>query len=301
LSDLFPNTREHRIDSGGAEIFARIGGSGPPLLLLHGYPQTHSMWHRLAPSLMQNYTCVMADLRGYGFSSCPANGADNRPYSKRQMAQDMIALMNGLGHRHFAVVGHDRGGRVAYRMALDHPRSVTCLAVLDIMPTFDMWHNFSVAMAMKTYHWLFLAQPNPLPEMLIESAPVGFLDYTMARWTKAKDLSAFDPRALAEYRLHFSTPEHIHATCNDYRAGQTCDLADDEVDRAQDRKIVCPLLALWGDTGIPTTVSDLGSVWSAWAKRVTTGVISAGHFLPEENPQATLDHLLPFLAKAATT
>jgi haloacetate dehalogenase len=301
MSDLFPNTREHRIDSGGAEIFARIGGSGPPLLLLHGYPQTHSMWHRLAPSLMQNHTCVMADLRGYGFSSCPANSADNRPYSKRQMAQDMIALMKGLGYERFAVVGHDRGGRVAYRMALDHPKTIICLAVLDIMPTFDMWHNFSVAMAMKTYHWLFLAQPHPLPEMLIESAPIGFLDYTMARWTKAKDLSAFDPRALAEYRLHFSTPEHVHATCNDYRAGQTCDLADDAADREQGRKIDCPLLALWGDSGIPTTATDLGSVWSAWARRVTTGVISAGHFLPEENPQATLDHLLPFLAKAATT
>jgi haloacetate dehalogenase len=298
MSHLFPATREHRIDTGEAEIFARIGGSGPPLLLLHGYPQTHSMWHQVAPRLMESYTCVMADLRGYGFSSCPANGADNRPYSKRVMARDMIALMRGLGHERFAVVGHDRGARVAYRLALDHPERVTCLAVLDIMPTFDMWHNFSAATAMKTYHWLFLAQPHPLPEMLIETAPIGFLDYTMASWTKRKDLSVFDPRALAEYRLHFSTPEHVHATCNDYRAGQTCDLADDEADRAEGRRIDCPLLALWGDTGIPAAIAGLGDAWSRWARSVETGVIAAGHFLPEENPQATLDHLLPFLVRA---
>ena len=298
MSDLFTNTSEHRVDTGNAEIFARIGGSGPPLLLLHGYPQTHSMWHLVAPKLMESHTCVMADLRGYGFSSCPANGADNRPYSKRVMAEDMISLMKKLGHERFAVVGHDRGARVGYRMALDHPEAVARLAVLDIMTTFDMWHNFSVAMAMKTYHWLFLAQPHPLPEMLIEAAPIGFLDYTMARWTKAKDLSAFEPRALAEYRLHFSTPEHVHATCNDYRAGQTCDLADDAADRAKGRKIDCPLLALWGDSGIPAMRGDLDSLWSGWAKRVTTGVVSSGHFLPEENPKATLDHLLPFLAEA---
>src|SRR5262249_30281820 len=158
----------------------------------------------------------------------------------------------------------------------------------DIMTTFDMWHNFSVAMAMRTYHWLFLAQPHPLPEMLIETAPISFLDLTIASWSKAKDLRAFDPRALAEYRLHFATPEHIHATCNDYRAGQTCDLADDEADQAQGRKIDCPLLVLWGDTGIPGQTADLAGTWSRWAETVRMGVVDAGHFLPEENPQATL-------------
>lgn len=299
MSDLFPNTREHRVQTGAAEIFARIGGSGPPLLLLHGYPQTHAMWHRVAPRLMESYTCVMADLRGYGFSSCPANSADNRPFSKRVMAEDMVALMQGLGHDRFAIVGHDRGARVAYRLALDRRDTVTCLALLDIMTTYDMWHNFSVAMAMKTYHWLFLAQPHPLPEMLIETAPISFLDYMIARWSKAKDLSAFAPRALAEYRLHFATPEHIHATCNDYRAGQSCDLADDEADRAAGHQITCPLLVLWGDTGIPAEMTDLAGAWAHWAKKVKTGVVAAGHFLPEENPQATLDHLLPFLAEAA--
>src|SRR5262249_27105663 len=157
-------------------------------------------------------------------------------------------------------------------MALDHPDLVICLAVLDIMTTFDMWHDFSVAMAMKTYHWLFLAQPHPLPEMLSEAAPIRFLDSTIARWTKSKELTAFAPPARPEYRLHFSTPEHVHATCNDYRAGQTCDLADDEADRTQGRKIGCPLLALWGDSGIPAMRGDLDALWSGWARRVTTGV-----------------------------
>lgn len=297
MSDLFPNTREHRVETGGAEIFARIGGEGPPLLLLHGYPQTHAMWHRLAPALMTQYTCVMPDLRGYGFSSCPANSPDNRPYSKRVMAEDMRALMRGLGHESFAVVSHDRGARVGYRMALDHPQTVTRLVLIDILSTWDMWHGFSVARAMKTYHWLFLAQPHPLPEMLIEPAPIGFLDYTMARWTKARDLSAFAPEALAEYRLHFATPEHIHATCNDYRAGQTIDLADDEADLAAGRKIACPLLVLWGDSGIPGDMSDPSASWRRWANQVETGIVAGGHFLPEENPQATLDHLLAFLAR----
>lgn len=297
MSELFPHTREHRVETGGAEIFARIGGEGPPLLLLHGYPQTHAMWHAVAPSLMAHYTCVMPDLRGYGFSSCPANTPDNRPYSKRVMAEDMRVLMRGLGHERFAVVGHDRGARVGYRMALDHPATVTRLALIDIMSTWDMWHGFSVALAMKTYHWLFLAQPHPLPEMLIEPAPIGFLDYTMARWTKAKDLSAFAPAALAEYRLHFATPEHIHATCNDYRAGQSIDLADDEADLAAGRKITCPLLVLWGDSGIPGDTGDPSASWRRWADRIETGIVAGGHFLPEENPQATLDHLLPFLAR----
>lgn len=297
MPDLFPHTHEHRADIGGTEIFARIGGSGPPLLLLHGYPQTHAMWHAIAPQLMQRHTCIMADLRGYGLSSCPANASDNRPYSKRVMAEDMLALMQGLGHERFAVVGHDRGARVAYRLALDHHQAVTRLAVLDIVTTYDMWHNFSVPFAMKTYHWLFLAQPNPLPEMLIESAPIGFLDYTLAGWTKTKDLSAFDPRALAEYRLHFSTPEHIHATCNDYRAGQSCDLADDEADERAGHKIRCPLLVLLGDSGIPSQMTKRGDVWSRWAKKAETHLIAAGHFLPEENPAETLGHLLPFLAR----
>jgi haloacetate dehalogenase len=301
MSNLFPGTHEHRVDLGGVEIFARFGGSGLPLLLIHGFPQTHGMWHRLAPALMQRFTCVIPDLRGYGYSSCPDNDPENRAYSKRTMAQDMVALMASLGHRRFAVAGHDRGGRVAYRMALDHPRVLSCLAVLDIVPTYDMWHNFTVPLAMKTYHWLFLAQPHPLPEMLIEPAPISYLDYTLASWTKAKDLSSFADAALAEYRLHYATPEHVHATCNDYRAGQTCDLAHDEADRAAGRRINCPTLVLWGNVGIPAhkdgtvETADPLSTWRKWCADVTGAGIDSGHFVAEENPAATLAHLLPFL------
>jgi len=305
MSTLFPGCEERRIDTGGAEIFARVGGRGPPLLLLHGFPQTHAMWHRTAPALMANFTCVMADLRGYGFSSCPDNDPGNLAYSKRAMAQDMVKVMAALGHKRFSVAGHDRGGRVAYRMALDHPQAVKCLAVLDIVTTYDMWHNFSVKLAMKTYHWLFLAQPNPLPEMLIEHNPAAYLDYTMASWTKAKDLSSFDPDALAEYRFHYAPPEHVHATCNDYRAGQTCDLAFDEADRVAGSKISCPALVIWGDSGIPSHVAhgtgdiedDPLAAWRQWCTNVTGTSIDSGHFIAEENPKATLAHLRPFLER----
>jgi len=297
MSALFPGSREHR--SRGTEIFARIGRSGPPLLLLHGFPQTHAMWHKLAPELMRRFTGIIPDLRGYGFSACPPNDAENFTYSKRAMGQDMRELMRELGHSRFSVVGHDRGGRVAYRMALDEPNAISCLTVLDIVPTYAMWHNFTVKLAMKTYHWLFLAQPHPLPEMLIEQAPVGFLDYTMASWTKSKDLSAFDPQAMAEYRLHYATPEHIHATCNDYRAGATYDLKADEADREANRKIACPTLALWGNAGIPSETEGPLEAWRQWCPHVEGCGIDSGHFLAEENPTETLDRLLPFLAAHA--
>jgi len=299
MSTLFPGTQEHRLRLGGVEIFARTGGVGPPLLLIHGFPQTHAMWHKIAPALMQHFTCVMPDLRGYGYSSCPANDPANEAFSKRAMAKDLLALMQTLGHDRFAVAGHDRGARVGYRMALDHPGAVTCLTVLDIVPTYAMWHNFTVKLAMKTYHWLFLAQPYPLPEMLIEQNPVGYLDYTMASWTKAKNLSAFSEAALAEYRLHYATPEHIHATCNDYRSGATFDLKADEEDRAAGRRIACPTLALWGSAGIPSETEGPLQAWREWCAQVEGQPIDSGHFLAEENPEATLAALLPFLRSHA--
>jgi haloacetate dehalogenase len=299
MSTLFPGTHEHRAKIDGVELFARLGGSGPPLLLLHGFPQTHAMWHKVAPELMKRFTCVMPDLRGYGYSACPPNDAANEAYSKRRMANDLIELMAGLEHERFAVVGHDRGARVGYRMALDQPEKVSCLAVLDIVPTHAMWHNFTVKLAMKTYHWLFLAQPNPLPEMLIEQNPVGYLDYTIASWTKTKDLSAFSEEALAQYRTHYATPEHIHATCNDYRAGATFDLKADEVDRAAGRRIACPTLAIWGNAGIPSETEGPLDAWRQWCTQVEGHGIDSGHFVAEENPQATLAALLPFLAAHA--
>ncbi len=295
MDRLFAPSRVVRVASEGAEIFARIVGDGPPLLLIHGFPQTHAMWHKMVPDLARYFTCVMPDLRGYGQSSCPANAADNSPYSKRAMGRDMLALMAQLGHARFAVAGHDRGGRVAYRVALDWPDSVARLAVLDIVPTYDMWHGFTVKLAMKTYHWLFLAQPAPLPEMLIGKAPEAYLDYTMASWTRDKSLAAFDAAAMAAYRSAFGRGDYIHAACNDYRAGATYDLAADEADRAAGRRITCPTLAAWGTAGIPSETDGPLAAWQAWCTDVRGHGIDSGHFVAEENPQGVLAALLPFL------
>ena len=295
MKDLFPGFETRRINTIGAEIFLRIGGSGPPLLLLHGYPQTHAMYHKIAGALSHDFTVVVPDLRGYGQSSCPPNDADNFTYSKRAMGQDMVRLMQDLGFTLFSVVGHDRGGRVGYRMALDYPERVRRLAVLDIIPTHAMWHAFSVQLAMKVYHWLFLAQPSPLPEMLIERNPVAYQDYTIASWTKSRDLSAFDPDALAHYHSFFSEPARIAATCDDYRSGQTYDLYADEADFEAQNKITCPLLALWGEAGIPGETESPLDIWRQWATDVVGMPIDAGHFVAEENPEATLLGLIPFL------
>lgn len=297
MSSLFEDTRDHAFEAAGATTFARVGGNGPPLLLLHGFPQTHAMWHAVYPELSRRYTCVMPDLRGYGRSSCPANDAGNMAYSKRTMAADMVGLMASLGHHRFLVVGHDRGGRVAYRMAFDHPDAVISVAVLDIVPTAAMWRQMDTALGMKTYHWFMLAQPEPLPEMLLGASPEKYLDYTIASWTKAKNLSAFDPRAMAVYRESFARPDYFHAACNDYRAGATIDREIDEADLAAGRRIAAPLLALWGDAGIPSATSGPLDTWRQWADNVEGQGIDAGHFIAEENPAATLAALMPFLEK----
>lgn len=292
---LFDGFEARRINTFGAEINLRMGGSGKPVLLLHGYPQSHVMWHQVVPYLAENSTLVIADLRGYGDSSCPVNDADNFTYSKRAMGQDMVQVMEALGFNEFAVVGHDRGGRVAYRMALDHPERITRLAVLDIVPTHTVWNDFNVELGMKVYHWLFLAQPSPLPEMMIGWSPLEFQDYTMASWTKSRDLSAFSAEALDAYHAFFSRPENIRATCDDYRAGQTYDRHADDADFAAGRKINCPVLALWGSAGIPSEKSDPLGVWKRWAKHVRGRAINAGHFIAEENPLETASALNAFL------
>lgn len=292
---LFEGFETRRVQTFGAEIFLRIGGAGPPVLLLHGYPQTHAMWHRVAPRLAENFTLVLPDLRGYGDSSCPPNDADNFTYSKRAMGQDMIQVLDGLGFSSFMIIGHDRGGRVAYRMALDYPERVRRCAVLDIVPTHAMWHNFTVALAMRTYHWLFLAQPSPLPEMLIERAPIEYQNYTMASWTRARNLDAFAPEALEEYHRFFERPPNIHATCNDYRAGQTYDLHADEADFEAGRRIRCPLFALWGEAGTPGETENPLGIWKKWGRDVRGLGIGSGHFVAEENPDAVLETLIPFL------
>jgi haloacetate dehalogenase len=298
LADLHPGFASHWVATTAGRIFVRQGGSGPPLLLLHGYPQTNVMWHRVAPALTRHFTLVLPDLPGYGWSDVPSAAADHAPYDKRSMAAAMVELTEKLGFARFRLAGHDRGGRVAYRLALDHPGRLERLAVLDIVPTFAMWHGMDRHLAMKVWHWTFLAQPTPFPEMLIGKDPVGYLDWKMASWTGSKDLSVFDPRALAHYRAFFSAPDRIHATCEDYRAGQSGDLAADESDRKAGKKIACPVLALWGAAGIPSETAGPLKVWREWADVVEGGPIDSGHFLAEENPEATAAALAAFFNKS---
>jgi haloacetate dehalogenase len=293
LADLFPGFESHWVDTSIGRMFARSGGKGAPLLLLHGYPQTNVMWHRVAPALAEHFTLVIPDLPGYGWSIAPEADADHAPYDKRSMANVMIELMEKLGHVRFHLAGHDRGGRVAYRLALDHPERLTRLCTLDIIPTYEMWHRMDHTLAVKVWHWQLMAQKYPMPELLITKAPIEYLEWKMPSWTKSKSLSVFDPRALDHYRAFFSDPLRIHATCEDYRAGETTDLKNDEIDHAAGRKIVVPMLALWGTGGIPDASGPLG-IWRQWATDVSGQAIDSGHFLPEENPDATAAAMMNF-------
>jgi haloacetate dehalogenase len=295
LPDLFPGFATHRITTPAGEIFARVGGSGPPLLCLHGFPQTHVCWHRLAPALAGESTIVAMDLRGYGQSSGPPGDPEHTVYSKRAMAEDCIAVMRALGHNRFMVIGHDRGARVAYRLALDHPAVVTRLIPLDILPTADVWARMTAANALSAYHWLFLAQPYPLPETLIAAAPEYYVEHTLRSWTKDRMLACFAPAALAHYRALLGALERVHAVCEDYRAGATADRMADEADRKARRRISCPTLVLWGTDYVGKGGADPLEVWRAWCTELRGEQIISGHFLTEENPDATLAALRPFL------
>lgn len=285
VSDLFPGFETQQVETSAGRLFARIGGAGAPLLLLHGFPQTGAMWHRLAPALAKR-RLIIADLPGYGQSEAPEPGRDHAPYSKRAMAAALVELMGHLGHTHFSVLGHDRGARVSYRMALDHPGRVDRLALLDIVPTLAMWHGMDRARALQVYHWAFLAQPHPFPESVIGKDAAYFLEWTLASWTAAKDLSAFAPEALAHYRASFLQPDRLRAACEDYRAGATIDLAHDEADRAQGRLIQCPVRVLWGDHGIPSRGTSPLDAWKVFAPQAEGQAVAGGHFLPEESPEA---------------
>lgn len=275
------------IDTGAASIRARYGGSGPPLLLLHGHPQTHVMWHRVAPRLAREFTVVMTDLRGYGDSSKPATTADHMPYSKRAMAQDQVAVMRQLGFDQFFVAGHDRGGRCAYRMALDYPEQVRKLAVLDIIPTGEAFQRANMAFGLGYWHWFFLAQPAPLPERMIGCDPDNYY------FRSGREL--FDPEALAEYLRCCHDPATIHAMCEDYRAGATIDYQLDLADRGTNR-IQCPVLALWGGRGPLADWYDVLAIWRDWADDVRGSAIDSGHYLAEEAPEATATALQAFFA-----
>jgi haloacetate dehalogenase len=294
LADLFPGFSSHWVPTPAGKTFARSGGKGAPLLLIHGYPQTHVQWHRLAPRLAERYHVVCPDLRGYGWSSAPRPDDDHSAYSKRAMAEDMIAVMESLGHIRFAVAGHDRGGRVAYRMALDHPGRVSRLSVLDIVPTIAMWEMIERNPSPKTEHWPFLARPAPEPETHILADPWGWQSSKLAGWTKSGDLKAFDSRALLHYRRFFDSPDRIRATCEDYRAGATRDREQDTADRAAGRTIACPVQVIWGKAGIPAAGGGPLAAWQVFAPRAVGEGVDSGHFMPEENPDATLAALLAF-------
>ena len=286
---MFEGFEQRQITTSGTTINFVKGGSGPGLLLLHGYPQTHAMWHKIAPRLAQEFTVVAADLRGYGDSGKPHGDPEHLMYSKRAMAQDQVEVMQQLGFETFNVLGHDRGARVSHRLTLDHPQCVQRLALLDIIPTHKMFRIVDKEMATSTYHWFFLIQPYDLPEKLIGAAPERFLQNSFGRTPEAHS-----PEALAEYIRCFNTAT-IRATCEDYRAGASIDLVYDEADLSAGKKVTCPLFVLWSAKGYVGRTQDVLQVWRDYATDVRGQSLPCGHFLAEEMPDETYTIVRSFL------
>ena len=289
---LFPGFEPQWFEVGEVVIYGVVGGSGPPLLLLHGYPQTHAMWHRVAARLKEHFTIVATDLRGYGASSKPTGLLDHSNYSKRIMAADQVKVMNSLGFDRFRVVGHDRGARVAHRMALDHRHRVHQLALLDIAPTALMYQQTDRVFAEAYYHWFFLIQPSPFPERLIGSDPDYFLTHHLSG--RHAGMTPFDLEALDQYREAFRLSTTIHATCEDYRAAATIDLLHDQADR--DRRIEAPLHVLWGEHGVIERCFHPLEDWSERARTVTGRSLDCGHYLAEEAPADVANELRRFFS-----
>jgi haloacetate dehalogenase len=268
------------------------GGDGPPVLLLHGIPETHLMWRRVAPALAQRFTVVATDLRGYGDSGTPPSTPDHAPYSMREIGHEQVEVMGALGYDEFSVVGHDRGARCAYRMALDHPDALRRLAVLDILPTGDVYRGIDADFVRGFWVWSFLPAPEPVPEQLIAGAPDVFVNYMLDTW--ADDPNVFSDDIRGEYITKFRDPDTVHAICEEYRAAATLDVEHDEADRGR-RRIHCPTLVLWSaDGGVSLWDAPL-DVWKGWADDVRGVPMAAGHFLPEEAPDETARQLLEFL------
>jgi haloacetate dehalogenase len=294
---LFPGFQPRRVAvGGGVEIAAVVGGSGPPLLLLHGHPQTHAMWHRVAPALAQRYTVVAADLRGYGDSTRPGADAEHALHAKRAMAQDQVALMRQLGFERFDVLAHDRGARVAHRLGMDHPQAVRRMVLLDIAPTLAMYEQTSEAFARAYWHWFFLIQPAPLPERLIEADPARYITDLMGNRV---GLETFDPRALAEYQRCLALPGTAQSLCEDYRAAATIDLEHDRADRAAGRMLEMPLLVLWGEKGVVHRCFQPLDEWRRVARDVRGEPLPCGHYIAEEVPELLLPRVQAFLAEGA--
>ena len=298
-NELFPGFETHWIDTEMGRIFARSKGNGPPLLLLHGFPQTHAMWHHLAPALAETHRVVCMDMRGYGWSTAPKGDGNHETYSKRAMGQDVIRVMEALGHVRFAVAGHDRGARVGYRLALDHPGRVERLALLDILPTYHVWELMRAG-TIQEAHWGYLSQAYPKPEEEISRDPLPYFEGLMKAWSASGDLGIFDPRALESYRQSCNDPTRIHAFCEDYRAGATRDVEADEADLAAGRTIQCPTYLIWSDYELVSgPVGHARSPLEIWRKSFAPGAhgigVTSGHFVAEENPSATLEALREFL------
>ncbi len=293
----FPGFESLSVDSGRGSVFIRRGGAGPPVLLLHGFPETGLMWHRVAPLLADAFTLVVADLPGYGRSSCPPDSDHHASMSKRELAATLTDAMRIAGYERFAVVGHDRGGRVAYRAALDHPARISHVAVLDMVPTFDVWDRADARLALAFWPFSLLAQPAPLPERLIAAAPDAVVDNAIAEWGSSPD--AFPAWLRAAYVDALRDPARVHAICEEYRAAAGIDREIDRADLDANRRIICPLLALWSDRGgLARWYEDAGGplgLWRRWADDVQGQSVSGGHFFPEEDPAATARLIRAFL------
>jgi haloacetate dehalogenase len=288
------------LDAGETTIRVAHGGSGSPVLLLHGFPETHLMWRDIAPILAERHTVVCADLRGYGGSGCPPSADDHAAYSKRALAEDMIAVMAELGHERFLLVGHDRGGRVAYRAALDHPDRVERLAVLDIVPIDTAWERADERLALSFWPWIMLAQAAPLPERLLGGSPEAVIDHALSpEW--GTPAGVFDEAIRDEYLAQLRDPDHLHAICEEYRAASTIDREHDRADREAGRRIACPVLVLWSATGpLSNWYEDVGgplALWRELAPSATGRGVPGGHFFPEEHPQETVEALAEFFAR----
>lgn len=301
VADLFEGFASRTIATRGIEIFLRTGGQGPPLLLLHGYPETHVSWHRIAAVLKDHFTLVIPDLRGYGRSSCPPSDDEHRAYSKRTMALDIAAVMSALGHARFRVMGQDRGARVGFRLALDAPDRVSHLVAVGIVPTLDAWRMRESSGPKMLDQWVFLAQPAPLPESLISQDPAHWVKSRFARATRAQTVDAIHPAALADYVAMLSNPDRVHATCEDHRAGARIDVRDDADDAASRRRIACPVLVLWGEDTPLAGAGDLVAAWQGWADRVSGVALPGGHYLVEECPDLVIANTLAFLAAEGST
>jgi haloacetate dehalogenase len=294
-TQLFPDFRSLQTEvAPGVTINAIVGGSGPALLLLHGHPQTHAIWHKVAPALCERFTVVACDLRGYGDSSKPAGDKDHGNYSKRTMATDVMAVMRSLGFDRFSVLAHDRGARVAHRLAADHPDAVRRLVLLDIAPTLAMYTKTTEDFARAYWHWFFLIQPAPLPERLIEADPAAYITDVMGR--RSSGLAPFDPRALAEYKRCLASPGAAHGLCEDYRAAAGIDLEHDRADLEAGRRLRMPLLVLWGAQGVVHRCFDPLQEWKQVAQDVSGQALPCGHYIPEEAPDLLLKLALPFLS-----